>query len=106
MVHELYAFESAKLGGLMHNHLKEVVVGAFCGSQSQILFLMQLVEYAAVLEQLSLTEDSVFHRDPFYWDVSSRHCRLFDFRMLPKKLQDTATSKKVVISLPSIFQDL
>ncbi|KAH7845444.1 hypothetical protein Vadar_002055 [Vaccinium darrowii] len=46
------ASESAKLGGLRHNHLTEVKLGGYCRSKSQNLFLMQFVEYAAVLERL------------------------------------------------------
>ncbi|KAH7846832.1 hypothetical protein Vadar_026183 [Vaccinium darrowii] len=67
-----YANHSGKphdvLDSLMH--LTEVKQGGYCGSKSQILFLMQLVEYAAVLELLRIYLETRFYWGDIYWSAA------------------------------------
>ncbi|KAH7846583.1 hypothetical protein Vadar_015734 [Vaccinium darrowii] len=93
------ASESAKLGGLSHKHLTEVKLGGYCGSESQILFLKQLVEYAAVLELLRISLETRFYRGDICWFAKRNGRREVDLKKVAKKLQESATSKKAVIKV-------
>ncbi|XP_058224417.1 uncharacterized protein LOC131333728 isoform X1 [Rhododendron vialii] len=51
-----------EVGESKHNHLKEVEVGGFYGTEAQIGFLMKLVKYAVMLERMVVNTDAEIRR--------------------------------------------
>lgn len=91
--------DNDKVGECEHNHLKEVVVGGFCGSKAQVVLVMQLVTYAVVLERMVVTPEAEISRDDLFY-ASPPCCLNVESDRLGKMLRERATSKKAVIILP------
>lgn len=91
-------FEDFTLGGRKHKHMKEVVYRGFRGTKSEVAFVMKLVKYAAMLEQMIIVTRPVFPQGGRFVKMGLNMCPQVNSGRMVKILQKKATSKKVAIT--------
>lgn len=91
-------FEDFMLGGRKHKHMKEVVYRGFRGTKSEVAFVMKLVKYAVMLEQMIIVTRPVFPQGGGFIQMGLNMYPQVNSGRMVKILQKKAASKKVAIT--------